>query len=236
MATLMNYADNAFSFVGKKARKLMLMSGVAFAAFGCSNKKDDPSPIIGVDEKRVEHIYDVGINIKVSDASSNYFMPVSIRKLDGSLASGLNASVTGQDASRVATGASTADNIKFDMSYNVKNIAYKNNALVPINPDSSVIRYRQAEGSELKDFVVFEQTKKEDGGNLIIETHYHPKEASVFAPPSGVKLLGTTFTNDTFNEFIKNSDNTKDVFTKLNVMSLEKPTTINANSFYKLKK
>jgi len=45
MATLMNYADNAFSFVGKKARKLMLMSGVAFAAFGCGDKGGEPTPV-----------------------------------------------------------------------------------------------------------------------------------------------------------------------------------------------
>ncbi|RFS13329.1 hypothetical protein [Emticicia sp. C21] len=224
----------------RSGRKLVALATTAFATLNFSCSKDDPiNPGGGqttrVNETKVEHVYDVGINIKVSDASSNFFTPVSIRKIDGTVANGMDASVTGQDASRVATGASTADMIKFKMSYDTTNIAYNANALVPKDKNKRVIAYRAADDRELKEFVVYKTAAKPDGGTLTTETHYHPKEASILAPEKGVRFLGKTFTTPAiYNNFLKNSVENTDFFASFSFMSLEKPATVSANSFYKL--
>lgn len=244
MATLMNYADNALSFVGKKARKLMLISGVAFAAFSCGDKKDDPSPIgKGVDEFKVEHDT-LGINIKISNASSNFFMPRTIEKLDGSLVRGFNVSVKGEDDSYLATGSSSANNTKFTMVINTDNIVYGSNSvenavngskLASKNVNIDVAKYYPAKpNGELADIVEVTTTTKPDGGKLTITKHKHITEASLLAPENGVPLLGASYNKKTFEEFIKNCAANATSFSEKNVMDLVKGSG-NA-SLYSLKK
>ena len=218
---------------------------LVIALSSCSTKNapnPDGSPK-GVNEYATVHDT-VGVNFRISNESSNFFMPLGIVRADKSVMDGINASLKSIDGSSLGTGSSSADNTPFSMVIIADNITYGSgfveNAvsgfkLAPKNPDLPVIKYYSAKPKgELKEFEEIIITIKPDGGNLITTKHSHLVEINVFAPANGVRLLGMVFTVKSYGEFItKYAMDAKD-FSQKNFMSFVKGS--DKASFYTIKK
>lgn len=223
---------------GISFKQLLVIGFGAATMAACS--KDDPNPSGGGGTTNSQNTFEVkhdtvGVNIRINDASTNYFTPRTIRKTDGTEANGFSTVVDGDGGSRLATGASTINNTPFSMDIDTLNIQLtadsKENVvhgakMTYINADRPIMRFYPATlGGELREDVSIETSKKDGGGTHTIERHRHIKEAKLYASKNGTKLLGSSFTKASFKQFAKNSGENTKIFAKLNVLDLITPQT-----------
>lgn len=219
--------------------KQLLIVGFGAATMAACSKDDPVNPGGGGStngQNTFAVVHDtVGVNIRISDANTNYFTPRSIEKDDGTYASGFATNVDGDGGSRLATGVSTINNIPFAMDIDTANVQLTADSkesvlhgakMTYVNADRPVMRFYPAtQGGELREDVSIETSQKDGGGTHTIERHRHIKEAKLYASKNGTKLLGKSFTKATFKQFVKNSGENTKIFAKSNVLDLITPQT-----------
>lgn len=208
----------------RNARSYAAIGMAGLVSFACGGKGEEPTPVEPADKfTRVDQ--DVKMNVIVNPSNS-VFTDNGILNEDNSVSYGLGTRVYGVDNSRVATGTSSADNIKFSITVNKDNISAGSNSvkggeywLAAINAGVPVITYKSdTPGGDLKIVKTLDVDKK-------IEFYNHVKEVNLLVQEkSGIRIQGSKFTdNATYLKYIANcaTEKSSKVFAQSNVMDVE---------------